>query len=234
MKVSLKGLPHDPPKKKIPQPTKYTEHNGLWVSLETHPPDLSSPPLPLYPMAHSLSDHCLSPSCLAFLRSLDFISIPSTVDKALKNLDWCHAMAKDFNAPEKNQTRILITLTSNHNAVACKWVHKFSINLSIGKLVRLPRIVLSTRVPSTRGPLPQETKLTQFTFFFHCLLTLAWPCNNFMSRMPSCMGTLKRIPMWCFLSCTRSPHQLQLFFTATMFSTTSNSHLTLIVLTSLS
>lgn len=47
---------------------------------------------------------------------------PSTVQQALKDPEWRHAMFAEFDALVKNGTWKLVPPASSYNLVGCKWI----------------------------------------------------------------------------------------------------------------
>lgn len=47
---------------------------------------------------------------------------PSTVQQALKDPEWRHAMSAEFDALVKNGTWELVPPSSSYNLVSCKWI----------------------------------------------------------------------------------------------------------------
>ena len=90
----------------------------------------------VYSIANFVSYDHLSPSLKAFVASLDSISIPKIVKKALNNLRWYNAMLEEIQALKVNHTWNLVDLPIGKNAVGCKWVFVIKINLD-GSLARL-------------------------------------------------------------------------------------------------
>ena len=78
---------------------------------------------PLYPHAHFLSFKNFSPSHIAFLVSLNTITIPTTLPETLSNEKWKQAMNVEMEALEKNKTWELVKLPAGKKPVGCKWVY---------------------------------------------------------------------------------------------------------------
>ena len=57
-----------------------------------------------HPLANFISYHCLSPKHKSFQSFLNSIVIPKSVEEALQNQNWVHAIQEEMRALEKNQT----------------------------------------------------------------------------------------------------------------------------------
>lgn len=82
---------------------------------------------PLYPLSHYVSFEEFSSSHKSFLVSLNTISVPKPLRKALYNEEWRNAMRVEMEALEKNKTWELLSLPEGKKPVGCKWVFSLSI-----------------------------------------------------------------------------------------------------------
>ena len=76
-----------------------------------------------------------SRSC-SFITSLDSISLPNKVSKALAHPGWRSAMIEEMDALTDNGTLDLIRLPSRKKVIGCRWVFTVKVNLD-GSIARL-------------------------------------------------------------------------------------------------
>lgn len=87
-----------------------------------------------YPISNFVSSNHLSPCSL--IVSLDSISIPKTILKALNHLGWCDAMLEEIHSLDENDTWDLVDLLVSKHVVECKWVFTVKVNPN-GSIARL-------------------------------------------------------------------------------------------------
>ncbi|RVW43800.1 Retrovirus-related Pol polyprotein from transposon TNT 1-94 [Vitis vinifera] len=100
---------------------------------------------PLYLLSHFVSYKNLSPSHISFLMSLNSISIPNTLSKALNSEEWRQAMRVDMEELEKSKTWELVDLPEGKSLVGCKWVFtvKYKETFAPVAKMNIVRILLS-------------------------------------------------------------------------------------------
>jgi hypothetical protein len=89
----------------------------------TYEPILSSKPK--YPMSNFVSYHSLSKACKSFVNQLSVVSIPNSVQEALRDPRWKEAMNEEMKSLHKNSTWEVVDLPEGKKPVGCRWV--FSI-----------------------------------------------------------------------------------------------------------
>ncbi|KAH9678582.1 retrovirus-related pol polyprotein from transposon RE1 [Citrus sinensis] len=87
----------------------------------TYEPDFSS--RVKYPMSHFVSNHRLSESNQSFMNQLSAVSIPNSVQEALKDPKWKAAMNDEMRSLQKNQTWELVDLPPGKKPVGCRWIY---------------------------------------------------------------------------------------------------------------
>lgn len=75
-----------------------------------------------YPMNNFVSYHRLSKESEAFVNQLSAISIPSSVQEALKDPKWREAMNEEMRSLQKNSTWEVADLPIGKTPVGCRWV----------------------------------------------------------------------------------------------------------------
>lgn len=76
----------------------------------------------MHPLAHFVSYYRLTPALCHFISSLSSISIPSSVQEALRHPGWRAAMDEEMLALRGNGTWDLVPLPPGHKRVGCRWV----------------------------------------------------------------------------------------------------------------
>ena len=80
-----------------------------------------------YPIANHVSLHRLSTSCEAFVNQLFTVSIPCSVEDAMKDPRTC-AMNEKMEALQKNSTWELTNLPKGKKSVGCWWIYTVKFN----------------------------------------------------------------------------------------------------------
>ncbi|KAM1740938.1 hypothetical protein ACFX12_011118 [Malus domestica] len=81
-----------------------------------------------YPIANHVSLHRLSTSCEAFINQLSTVSIPCSVEDAMKDARWTCAMNEEMEALQKNFTWELTNLPKGKKSVGCRWIYTVKFN----------------------------------------------------------------------------------------------------------
>ena len=74
-------------------------------------------------------------SC-SFIASLDTISLPKQVSKALAHPSWLGVMIEEMDALTDNDTWDLVRLPARKKAIGCRWVFTVKVNPD-GSIARL-------------------------------------------------------------------------------------------------
>lgn len=71
-----------------------------------------------------------------FISSVTIQSEPKSYQEAKNSPEWCAAMKFEIEAPELNDTWILVDLRPDKKAIGCTWVYKIMFNTD-GSIERL-------------------------------------------------------------------------------------------------
>jgi len=77
---------------------------------------------PHYPMNNFVSYHKLSKKNKTFMKKLSAISIPNSVQEALKDPKWKEDMNEEIRSLQKNSTWEVVDLPIGKKSVECRWV----------------------------------------------------------------------------------------------------------------
>ena len=94
-------------------------------------------------------NHFSSHSC-SFIASLDSISLPNNVPKALSHPGWYSAMIKEKNSLNDNGTWDLVQLAVMRKVIGCPWVFVVKVNPS-GSVARLKAHLVAKGYAQTYG-----------------------------------------------------------------------------------
>lgn len=75
-----------------------------------------------YPMSNFVSYHRLSKECESFVNQLSVVSIPNSVQEALRDTRWREAMNEEMKSLQKNSTWEVGDLPKGKTPVGCRWV----------------------------------------------------------------------------------------------------------------
>ena len=109
-----------------------------------------------HPISNFVSFHRLSPQHKTFLTTINSISIPQTLQEALRNKNWLHAMKEEMNALERNKTWEIVNLPKGKKTVGCKWVFTLKYRAD-GSLERHKARLVAKGYTQTYGIDYQET-----------------------------------------------------------------------------
>ena len=75
---------------------------------------------------HPISSFCsynhLSSHSCSFIASLDFISLPNNVPKALSRPGWCSSIIEEMDTLNDNGTWDLVQLPAREKVIECRWI----------------------------------------------------------------------------------------------------------------
>ncbi|XP_071905634.1 uncharacterized protein [Coffea arabica] len=109
-----------------------------------------------HPISNFVSFHRFSPQLKTFLTTINSISIPQTLQEALRNKNWLHAMKEEMNALERNKTWEIVNLPKGKKTVGCKWVFTLKYRAD-GSLERHKARLVAKGYTQTYGIDYQET-----------------------------------------------------------------------------
>ncbi|KAH9779117.1 retrovirus-related pol polyprotein from transposon RE1 [Citrus sinensis] len=113
---SAEDVPTTSPIRRIPP-----QRQNRGIPKPTYEPDFSS--RVKYPMSHFVSNHRLSESNQSFVNQLSAVSIPNSVQEALKDPKWKAAVNDEMRSLQKNQTWELVDLPPGKKPVGCRWIY---------------------------------------------------------------------------------------------------------------
>ena len=111
---------------------------------------------PLYPISHYALLKRLSPQHRNFIVSLNIVSVPTTLSKALSKNVWRNVMIEEMDALEKNKTWEIVNKPKRKDLVGCKWVFTLKYK-DDDSLERYKARLVATEYTQTYGVDYQET-----------------------------------------------------------------------------
>ena len=139
-----------------------------------------------YGLVHNISNYvsyeALSPSYIAFVASLQSISIPTDWRAAKRDQKWFAAMKEELEALRKNKTWELTTLPRGKKAVSCKWVYTVKQSPE-GKIERYKARLVARGYSQTYGIDYDETfapvaKMNTVRVLISCATNFGWPLHQ--------------------------------------------------------
>ena len=132
-----------------------------------------------HPISSFVSYNHLSQSTHSFVTSLDSMTIPKILDKALSHNGWRTAMEEEMSALEANGTWDLIFLSSGERTIGCKWVYVVKMTAD-GFVDRLKARLVAKGYVQTYGVDYTDTfslvaKMTSIRIFIFLAATYCWP-----------------------------------------------------------
>jgi Reverse transcriptase (RNA-dependent DNA polymerase) len=171
-----------PRKNRGKPPERYVLEDGTSINIK-------------YPMANYTSTKNLNQPLKNFSEKLVSLDVPKTVEEALKDPKWIHAMDLEMKALNKNGTWSLIELPKGKKSVGCKWVYtiKFSAN---GEVERYKARLVAKEFTQTYGIDFQETfspvaKLNTIRVLLSLAANLDWLLHQFDVKNVFLHGDLK-------------------------------------------
>lgn len=123
----------------------------------------------------------MSPSSLCFIGSLDSVSVPKNLSKALAHSGWPTAMEEEMMTLDNNGTWDLVCLPIGKKAIGCKWVFVVKMN-SDGSVARLKARLVAKGYAQVYGVDYSDTfspvaKLISIRLFISFAATNNWPLH---------------------------------------------------------
>ncbi|KAH9656598.1 retrovirus-related pol polyprotein from transposon RE1 [Citrus sinensis] len=147
----------------------------------TYEPDFSS--RVKYPMSHFVSNHRLSESNQSFVNQLSVVSIPNSVQEALKDSKWKVAMNDEMRSLQKNQTWELVDLPPGKKPVGCRWIYTIKYKAD-GSIERYKARLVAKGYTQTYGIDYTDTfapvaKINTIRILLSLAVNLDWPVQQF-------------------------------------------------------
>ncbi|KAH9751848.1 retrovirus-related pol polyprotein from transposon RE1 [Citrus sinensis] len=147
----------------------------------TYEPDFSS--RVKYPMSHFVSNHRLSESNQSFVNQLSAVSIPNSVQEALKDPKWKVAMNDEMRSLQKNQTWELVDLPPGKKPVGCRWIYTIKYKAD-GSIERYKARLVAKGYTQTYGIDYTDTfapvaKINTIRILLSLVVNLDWPVQQF-------------------------------------------------------
>ena len=124
----------------------------------------------------------MSSSSSSFIASLDSISLPNTVCKALSHPGWHNAMVDEMQALDDNDTWDLVPLPTEKKAIGCRWVFVVKFNHD-GSVARLKARLVSKGYAQTydidySNTFSPIAKLASIRLFISLIASYAWDLHH--------------------------------------------------------
>ncbi|KAH9657753.1 retrovirus-related pol polyprotein from transposon RE1 [Citrus sinensis] len=147
----------------------------------TYEPDFSS--RVKYPMSHFVYNHRLSESNQSFMNQLSAVSIPNSVQEALKDPKWKAAMNDEMRSLQKNQTCELVDLPPGKKPVGCRWIYTIKYKAD-GSIERYKARLIAKGYTQTYGIDYTDTfapvaKINTICILLSLAVNLDWPMQQF-------------------------------------------------------
>ncbi|KAH9774810.1 retrovirus-related pol polyprotein from transposon RE1 [Citrus sinensis] len=147
----------------------------------TYEPDFSS--RVKYPMSHFVSNHRLSESNQSFVNQLSVVSIPNSVQEALKDPKWKVVMNDEMRSLQKNQTWELVDLPPGKKPVGCRWIYTIKYKAD-GSIKRYKARLVAKGYTQTYGIDYTDTfapvaKINTIRILLSLAVNLDWPVQQF-------------------------------------------------------
>ncbi|CAL5428100.1 unnamed protein product [Camellia sinensis] len=147
----------------------------------TYEPVLNSQPK--YPMSNFVSYHQLSKDCASFVNQLSAVSIPNSVQEALRDPRWKEAMNEEMKSLQKNSTWDIVELPKGKTPVGCRWVFTIKYKAD-GAIERFKARLVAKGYTQTYGLDYGETftpvaKINTVRILISLAVNLDWPLHQF-------------------------------------------------------
>ncbi|KAH9764942.1 retrovirus-related pol polyprotein from transposon RE1 [Citrus sinensis] len=157
------------------------QHQNRGIPKPTYEPDFSS--RVKYLMSHFVSNHRLSESNQSFVNQLSVVSIPNSVQEALKDSKWKVAMNDEMRSLQKNQTWELVDLPPGKKPVGCRWIYTIKYKAD-GSIKRYKARLVAKGYTQTYGIDYTDTfapvaKINTIRILLSLAVNLDWPVQQF-------------------------------------------------------
>uniref|UniRef100_A0A2N9EG31 Integrase catalytic domain-containing protein n=1 Tax=Fagus sylvatica TaxID=28930 RepID=A0A2N9EG31_FAGSY len=148
-----------------------------------------------YPINNYVSYHRLSKESMAFVNQLSVVSIPNSVQEALKDPRWKEAMNEEMKALQKNSTWEVVDLPEGKIPVGCRWVFTIKYKAD-GTIERCKARLVAKGYTQTYGIDYTETfapvaKINTFRILLSLAVNLDWPLHQFDVKNAFLHGNLQ-------------------------------------------
>uniref|UniRef100_A0A2N9IBP1 Integrase catalytic domain-containing protein n=1 Tax=Fagus sylvatica TaxID=28930 RepID=A0A2N9IBP1_FAGSY len=148
-----------------------------------------------YPINNYVSYHRLSKESMAFVNQLSVISIPNSVQEALKDPRWKEAMSEEMKALQKNSTWEVVDLPEGKIPVGCRWVFTIKYKAD-GTIERCKARLVAKGYTQTYGIDYTETfapvaKINTVRILLSLAVNLDWPLHQFDVKNAFLHGNLQ-------------------------------------------
>lgn len=148
-----------------------------------------------YPINNYVSYHRLSKESMAFVNQLSVVSIPNSVQEALKDPKWREAMNEEMKALQKNSTWEVVDLPEGKIPVGCRWVFTIKYKAD-GTIERCKARLVAKGYTQTYGIDYMETfapvaKINTVRILLSLAVNLDWPLHQFDVKNAFLHGNLQ-------------------------------------------
>ena len=138
---------------------------------------------PRYPMSNFVSYHKLSKEYESFVNQLSAVSIPNSVQEALRDPRWKEAMNEEMKSLQKNSTWEVGDLPEGKKPFGCRWVFTIKYKAD-GTIERYKAKLVAKGYTQTYGIDYMETfapvaKINTVRILLSLAVNLDWPLHQF-------------------------------------------------------
>ncbi|KAH9783645.1 hypothetical protein KPL71_009401 [Citrus sinensis] len=135
------------------------------------------------PNQSSAEDVPTTKSNQSFVNQLSAVSIPNSVQEALKDLKWKAAMNDEMRSLQKNQTWELVDLPPGKKPVGCRWIYTIKYKAD-GSIERYKARIVAKGYTQTYGIDYTDTfapvaKINTIRILLSLAVNLDWPVQQF-------------------------------------------------------
>jgi Reverse transcriptase (RNA-dependent DNA polymerase)/GAG-pre-integrase domain/Integrase core domain/gag-polypeptide of LTR copia-type len=148
-----------------------------------------------YPITNYVSTEKLPEKLKQFSDKMLSLTIPNSVEEALRDPKWVKAMEEEIEALHKNNTWTLVKLPDTKKPVGCKWVYTIKFGAT-GNVERYKARLVAKGYTQTYGIDFEETfspvaKLNTIRVLLSLAANLDWPLHQFDVKNAFLHGDLK-------------------------------------------